>query len=160
MPDILAHRSLESLDEEVHSLLAGKIEARSSKLDPLGPRGPVWARDYALGGPGVCTKLADVLSRCGAIRMVVGHTIQRDFRVHARCGGRIILGDTAISQAYGGQMSFLEHDEAGTTVVYPSSGERLRLQLADTTEPQSRLNSVVHSAEALHMPTSYCAQQE
>jgi len=139
LPDIVAHRSLDSLNDDVHLEIAGSFTewARASpRSELLGPRGPVWARDYARGGAAACSKLKDVLSRLGARRMVVGHTIQKDFRAHTRCDGQIILADTAISQTYGGAMSYLEHEKGGATVVYPATDERFKLPLSGAVEPQ------------------------
>ncbi|CAE7742536.1 unnamed protein product [Symbiodinium sp. KB8] len=143
MPNIIAHRSLDSLNDEVHLEIAGSSSEWSSlRSELLGPRGPVWARDYAHGGAAACSKLKDVLSRLGARRMVVGHTIQQDFRAHTRCDGQIILADTAISRIYGGAMSYLEHEEGGATVVYPATDERFKLPLSGAVEAQAAWNSI------------------
>eukprot|EP00438_Fugacium_kawagutii_P027839 Skav201812 [mRNA] locus=scaffold1071:236417:236937:+ [translate_table: standard] len=77
----------------------------------LGSNGPVWVRYYARGRPGVCEMVKEVLAKVDADRMVVGHTIQKDFHVHPRCHGQIILADTAISSVYGGAMSYVEYDQ-------------------------------------------------
>jgi len=65
------------------------------------------------------------------MRMVVGHTIQESaegFRVRPICEGQVLLADTAISRAYGGEPSFIEHDgEGGATVVYPRLNKRQEL---------------------------------
>lgn len=68
--------------------------------------------------------------RVGATRMVVGHTPHTDrdsggFRVGSICDGHVLLADTAISYAYGGEPSYLEHDgEGGAIAVYPRLAER------------------------------------
>eukprot|EP00434_Breviolum_minutum_P005180 symbB.v1.2.004566.t1/scaffold239.1/size255824/9 len=69
----------------------------------IGNGGPFWTRQLALGPEGrICPELQESLDAFGAERMVVGHTAQADGRVHSRCGGRLILGDTLISRFYTG----------------------------------------------------------
>eukprot|EP00931_Biecheleriopsis_adriatica_P051325 TRINITY_DN29757_c0_g1_i2.p1 TRINITY_DN29757_c0_g1~~TRINITY_DN29757_c0_g1_i2.p1 ORF type:complete len:161 (+),score=5.13 TRINITY_DN29757_c0_g1_i2:451-933(+) len=91
--------------------------------------------------------LDSVLRALGAVRMVVGHTIQKSadgHRVRAICEGKLILADTAISRAYGGEMSFLEHDGVGGVVaVYPGFGGAV---------PLPRPNSQVQYAPAPRPP--------
>ena len=151
LPDIILNRSLEDLNHDVRMVLAGDMtEPSKDRRELLGPRGPVWARDYASGSVAACAKAADVLSRLGASRMVVGHTIQRDFRIHARCEGKIILADTAISQSYGGKVSFLEHGAGGATAVYPGTGERVPLgHSAVEPQPDKNLNVVPSGEQSL-----------
>ena len=144
LPEIVARRSLDDLNEDTQKALAGEMQGTEAR-ELLGPRGPVWARDYAFRGDASCERVGNVLSKMGANRMVVGHTIQRDFRVHARCGGRVILGDTAISQSYGGAMTYLEHDEHGVTAVYPGTGERQSLLSSDV-DPRPDPNFVTATA--------------
>ena len=122
---MLEHRNLEDLNLAFHRAL--KQSSKQMKKDEpklLGGHGPVWARDYAYGrGSSVCEMASEVLKKVDADRMVVGHTIQRDFQVHSKCHGHIILGDTAISSAYGGAMSFVEYGTEGhdVKVVYPAT---------------------------------------
>ncbi|CAK0841217.1 unnamed protein product [Prorocentrum cordatum] len=103
-----------------------KLEASAALLEA---DGPVWTREYPEGPDArVCAMAEDVLRRVGAFRMVVGHTIQEGpsgFRVRTRCSGRVVLADTAISRAYGGEPSYVEHDgEGGAVAVYPGLGLR------------------------------------
>mmetsp|Transcript_14746 Transcript_14746/g.51690 ORF Transcript_14746/g.51690 Transcript_14746/m.51690 type:complete len:132 (+) Transcript_14746:726-1121(+) len=75
-----------------------------------------------------------VLELVGAKRMVVGHTIQFSpgggFRVRADCGGRLLLADTAVSRAYKGNPSYVEHDgQGGAVAVYPLMNLRQPLPL-------------------------------
>jgi len=99
----------------------------------LGNYGPFWTRELALRSEATaCEKLEEVLQTFGAARMVVGHTPQEDGRVHTRCGGRLVLGDTLISAAYTGvaHPSALEIASDGSmTAVYPKTGERFVLPL-------------------------------
>jgi len=141
LPDILKHESVEKLNIAFRAALAHVdaskkealvdnqmiVSADDDKL--LGDEGPVWARDYAMrDSAGICALAKEVLSQVGALRMVVGHTIQSDFHVHTHCSGHVVLGDTAVSKVYGGEMSFQEHDgNGGVTIYYPGTGDRVVL---------------------------------
>jgi len=92
-----------SLNEAFHSLLAGRgqeeLSADTSAL--FGEDGPLWTRYLALGAE-PCGDLDRTLQLLNATRMIVGHTAQEDGNVHSRCGGRLVLADTLISEAYTG----------------------------------------------------------
>lgn len=108
---------------------AGTAAGSSAGASLLGGNGPLWTRHFADGAEAsVCKDARDVLWRAGALRMVVGHTVQQTpqgFRVRAICGGQVLLADTAVSRAYGGEMSFIEHDgEGGAVAVYPARDQR------------------------------------
>lgn len=67
--------------------------------------GPVWYRGLAEKPAGVaCAELRQSLSRLGAQRMVVGHTIQRH-GMSFRCGGALVLSDVGMSRGYDGMLS-------------------------------------------------------
>lgn len=124
LPEMLDHRTLEELNVAFHGALKHASTSKHMKKDEpklLGGHGPVWARDYAYGRSNICQLAQQVLQKVDADRMVVGHTIQRDFQVHSKCHGQIILGDTAISSAYGGAMSFIEYDGSEVKARYPGS---------------------------------------
>eukprot|EP00913_Durusdinium_trenchii_P002826 g2617.t1 len=128
LPEMLEHRSLEDLNAAFHAALKHVSNSQKMRKDEpklLGSHGPVWARDYAYGRPGVCKMASQVLAKVQADRMVVGHTIQRDYHVHTRCDGQILLGDTAISSVYGGEMSYMEHGDGGVKVMYPGTKESM-----------------------------------
>eukprot|EP00928_Gymnodinium_smaydae_P015135 TRINITY_DN15544_c0_g7_i1.p1 TRINITY_DN15544_c0_g7~~TRINITY_DN15544_c0_g7_i1.p1 ORF type:complete len:376 (-),score=27.30 TRINITY_DN15544_c0_g7_i1:61-1188(-) len=96
----------------------------------LEDQGPVWTRAYAEGPEDeICADVQEVLRRTNALRMVVGHTVQQNFRVGTRCQGRVVLADTGISKiAYGGEPSYIEHDgQGGAVAVYPALRERVEL---------------------------------
>jgi len=119
----------------VRGLLRGPEEAiRGQTSALLGEAGPLWTRRLSLGAdePGVCGELERTLSAFGAARMVVGHTPQEDGMVHHRCGGRLILADTMISEAFTGvsHPSAVEFGPEGTaTALYPGSGGLQRVDL-------------------------------
>ncbi|HSG91169.1 MAG TPA: metallophosphoesterase [Pseudomonadales bacterium] len=75
---------------------------RAAADDPLfGSHGPFWHRGNAACHPLLETPaLARSLSSLGARAVVVGHTVQRDHRVHVRLDGRAYLIDTGMLRAY------------------------------------------------------------
>ena len=89
---------VKSLNSEVKSLLehpAAELQTNPSPL--LSDDGPFWTRRLALGPEGqVCGEVQKTLEALGAQRMVLGHTAQADGRVHERCGGQVILGDSML----------------------------------------------------------------
>jgi len=95
--------------------------------------GPVWTRFYAGEGDqaaesAICTTAMEVLRKVGATRMVMGHTVQDSFHVRPLCEGHVVLADTAISRAYGGEPSYTEYDALGdSVVVYPRLEKRVTL---------------------------------
>merc|ERR1712218_139272 len=97
------------------------IEDTSSALI-FNDAGPLWTRHHALSPDVgvVCGELEKSLHALGAARMIVGHTSQADGKVHHRCDGRLVLGDTLISQ---GNPSAVEVGSAGKAfALYPKSG--------------------------------------
>jgi hypothetical protein len=124
LPTFLAGgRTLDDLNSDMISALSRSNLRGNSKL--LGDSGPLWTRYYAEGDdPSICESVQEVLKHVGAIRMIVGHTIQQrslgEYRANPVCSGSLILGDTAISRAYGGEMSFIEYKADDSAVVnYP-----------------------------------------
>lgn len=70
----------------------------------LGDEGPLWTRAIITKSmAGECSALEMSLNLLGAKRMVIGHTIQNDLRVHTYCGGRLVAIDVAISRAISGK---------------------------------------------------------
>ena len=69
----------------------------------LGDDGPLWTRDIIHKGiAGECQALDMSLQLLGASRMVIGHTIQSDYKIHTYCGGKLVAIDVAISRAISG----------------------------------------------------------
>eukprot|EP00873_Tetraselmis_striata_P044889 jgi/Tetstr1/465153/TSEL_009876.t2 len=87
----------------------------------MGDDGPVWYRGYAMDDEiRVCSRLVGVLQTVHAQRMVIGHTVQADGRLHTRCGGRLHLIDVGISRAYLGATAAWEcTQEGGVVGLYP-----------------------------------------
>lgn len=113
-----------ALNDHVHQLL--RPDRVSIEEPVFGDEGPFWTRSFAMEQEAnVCSLLAQTLRLAGVKRMVVGHTIQ-DGGVRGRClsedhGYRLVLGDTAISRAYGpsGMASAVEYAPGGgVTAIY------------------------------------------
>lgn len=99
-PGLVGQQALEALNLRVSELLKSENTEESESL-LFGEDGPFWTRDFALRSEAdVCPLLEQTLGILGARRMVVGHTGQWDGDVRTRCGGRFILADTLMSEAY------------------------------------------------------------
>lgn len=99
--------------------------------------GPLWFRGYSQWseeeGAGPLTAL---LARYGAKHIIVGHSIQSDYRIRQRFGGQVFLIDTAISRHYsGGRPSALVIENGRFTALY-ADGPKI---LLDESRPQSPL---------------------
>ncbi|CAK0842255.1 unnamed protein product [Prorocentrum cordatum] len=125
----------EALNRALGKAISGDADSiRFSNSVLLSNDGPFWTRRLALGSTqgarGACAELQRSLDAFGAARMVVGHTAQADGRVHHRCDGRLILGDTLISAAYTGtpHPSAVEYLPDGSAfALYPGTGGRSAL---------------------------------
>ncbi|CAE8684007.1 unnamed protein product, partial [Polarella glacialis] len=143
-----AARNIEALNQK----LLQAVEQDPGSLDPvLGRDGPMWTRFFA-GVEPPCEQVEEALHAAGAERMVVGHTIQQSalgtFRVRSACEGRLLLADTGISSAYGGEESYIEHDSRGGAVaVYPRS--RVRDPLPRPSLALIRRHQLYHVLESM-----------
>jgi hypothetical protein len=97
-----------------------------------GAKGPLWYRGLALDDevkllPGV----EKVLQSMGATAVVVGHTTEKDGRVHTRFGGRVVMIDVGMVPELGGHLAALEVGADGAmTVIYPAGREPLERKAA------------------------------
>jgi hypothetical protein len=96
---------LERINEVIRAWLAGEgpnpewIHRKGS---------PVWTRRYSdEPDADACETLAVVLSRLGASRMIVGHTVQEN-GITSYCDGRVWCIDVGMSAHYGGEPQALE----------------------------------------------------
>lgn len=82
--------------------------------------GPLWYRGYAMADDAALeAPFTALLARWNADRLVVGHTVNRDFRVRQRLGGRLFLIDTGmLTPVYKGTGAALAFEGAGVTVFY------------------------------------------
>lgn len=115
----VARYGVERLNQETRSWLRG--EAPDPPRPLLGGDGPVWSRHYSDDPDDRdCDLLDDALGRLGAIRMVVGHTIQAH-GVSAACDGHVWRVDVGMSAHYGGAPAVLELGADGPRVVTGTS---------------------------------------
>ncbi len=98
---------LERMNQEVSTWLLGEGEApefihtRNS---------PTWTRNFSDEvGDDDCRQLAEVLDRLGAVRMIVGHTVQED-GIGSYCDDRVWCIDSGMSAHYGSQIEVLAID--------------------------------------------------
>ncbi|KAI9289302.1 Metallo-dependent phosphatase-like protein [Umbelopsis sp. AD052] len=121
---------LDWINAYVHEHLPEYMESKGKYGDDqgvFGGHGPTWYRGYALGPEDEeCPLLETALEMLGADRMVMGHTVQRDGKVHSRCDGKAILIDVGISKAYGRHRAALEI--IGDKVVAINNGKRTEIK--------------------------------
>jgi len=96
---------LEKLNREIQLWLAGEGPA------PEGihtSKSPTWTRIYSdEPDENSCLTLEEVLTRIGAARMIVGHTVQEDGIV-SRCNNRVWCIDSGLARYYEGPINALE----------------------------------------------------
>jgi hypothetical protein len=119
--------SLESLTRMVHEALR--------QFDPQNPSiledeyGPLWYRGLAGEEPAATPETVDaILAHHGIARIVIGHTPTSGV-IWPRYDGKVVMIDTGISAAYGGNEAWLEISPDGLFAGYP--GGRLPLPAAD-----------------------------
>jgi hypothetical protein len=97
---------LDRMNDELDQWLLGKRAEPPAIL--VTEDGPVWTRAYSSedGAPD-CSDLTAALSRLGAKRMVVGHTVQHHGASSA-CGGAVWKIDVGLSHSFGGPIEALE----------------------------------------------------
>jgi hypothetical protein len=105
---------IERINAEVSSWLLGRdgAGARIAKA----PDSPAWARDYSDSPTDEdCKLLAEALSKLGAARMVVGHTVQP--RAQPACSEKVWRIDVGLAALYGGPTEVLELTASGVRVL-------------------------------------------
>lgn len=98
---------LERLNADVRRWLVGQIELPAIAGSVLSPDAVVWTRLYAGDDPTICTRLGEALSRLGAKRMIVGHTVQRS-GITSGCERRLWRIDVGMAAHYGGSVQVLQ----------------------------------------------------
>ncbi|KAG2186220.1 hypothetical protein INT43_002658, partial [Umbelopsis isabellina] len=120
---------LDWINSYVHENLPEYMQSKGTEGDDFGVfggNGPTWYRGYALGPEEQeCPLLEAALDLLDADRMVMGHTVQHDGKVHSRCDGKAILLDVGISKAYGRNRAALEI--IGDKVVAINDGKRVEI---------------------------------
>jgi hypothetical protein len=100
------------------------------KWSLLDPEGPLWFRGYAQWEEAATTPQVNaLLDQLKLTRIVVGHTVTPDRKIHARYGGRVVLMDTGmLRQVYEGMPSALEINGTALKAIYPDGEEPLGQQ--------------------------------
>lgn len=84
---------------------------------------PIWNRFYSnTEAAPECELLNKTLSKLGAKRMVVGHTVQAT--INSACEGKVWRIDTGMSRAYGGPVQVLEMMGEQVKVLKEQSAEK------------------------------------
>lgn len=117
------------------SSLAGKVHAALREFDPADSGiledeyGPLWYRGLSGVEPQAPVETVDaILEHHGVSRIVVGHTPTSGV-IWPRYDGKVVMIDTGIAQAYGGNPAYLELTAAGAVAGYPAG--KLALPLDD-----------------------------
>ncbi|CEI92812.1 hypothetical protein RMCBS344292_07062 [Rhizopus microsporus] len=117
------------INNQTHESMLTFMESHGHKGDEFGifgGYGPTWYRGYAADDEDIiCELLEEALESMEANRMVVGHTVQHDGKIHTRCGGRVVLIDIGISTVYGGNKGALEIMGDQVTALYEDKNETL-----------------------------------
>ena len=101
---------LDEVNEHARCWLDGQEGgADSPTLALTADDSPVWTRVWGTD-PADCTKLADVLAKLGAKRMVVAHTPQKA-GITSACDGALWRIDVGLASYYGGPIQVLELGE-------------------------------------------------
>ena len=86
----------------------------------FGDNGPLWYRGYAdKSEEEICPLLEQALQIMKAKRMVVGHTVQSDGKIHTRCNHQLYLIDVGICSFYGSKSAALEIIGDDIKALYP-----------------------------------------
>ncbi|KAJ9072778.1 hypothetical protein DSO57_1023708 [Entomophthora muscae] len=79
---------------------------------------PLWFRGFSRDAD--CEQLSWALEALGANRMVMGHTITSDRKIHTICDGQGLLIDVGLSSVFGGSRSAaVELTQTTTHAIYP-----------------------------------------
>jgi hypothetical protein len=120
--------NLEGIDVELVREASEILQIGTWSL--LAGDGPLWYRGYATAADeALQTPVAGLLDRWKARRIVVGHTVNRDFRIRARFGSVFLIDTGMLAAVYKGMPSALEIRGAETTALY-ADGTRTPLAAA------------------------------
>lgn len=119
--------SLDSLTTRLHDALRNFDPAQPGILED--EFGPLWYRGLSGVPPEAVPETVDaILAHHGVAHIVVGHTPTSGV-IWPQYGGKVVMIDTGISQAYGGHIGWLEITPQGMVAGYP--GGRLPLPVDD-----------------------------
>lgn len=122
IPSEYAGMGLRRLTEQLHKELKDDCKLHNARfygemvggaahpeLFVAGSHGPLWTRVFSLGQVGaICKEVDMTLSKLGAEKLVVGHTVQENGSIGSLCDGKLFLIDTGISRYVANQPKMLE----------------------------------------------------
>jgi len=114
---------------------------------------PIETKRYARDGavveyPHLCQEVQGVMRKLHVSRIVVGHTVQNDFRVHSLCGGTFIAADVQMSRGFVSAAGVHERGQPVALVMGLENG-RLISQIAHYTHNTFRAH---HDSVAINAP--------
>ncbi len=124
--DALVGLSLDEINSSFRASLDAAIATPSVEPTgfPFDADGPLWYRGNSLCHPYTeSTALDAILSKIGARRIAVGHTVTSDHRITTRAEGRVVRIDTGMNhEAYGGTPSALVIEDGVLSAHYVDTG--------------------------------------
>lgn len=101
-----------------------------------GANSPVWYRGYVQRSEKqICPEVQQVVQAMKVQRIVSGHNVMQNGRVHSMCGGQVNLIDVGMSRAYFGNMAVWKCTNDSAYALYPSQVVELRLPDSKASEP-------------------------
>ena len=124
---VRALRNADAPEGMAEAVLAATRLAELSAWSIVDQNGPLWFRGFALWQPADGQpQIRRLLSRYGAERFVVGHSVLRSRRITPRFDAGVFLIDTGmLASVYEGEPSALEIDAGRITAVYVDERETL-----------------------------------
>jgi hypothetical protein len=152
----VASLGCEAINDRVRREIGTDVE--KTMADPkttlaAGENGPLWFRGLARAESPETAALADgALRPLSARAMVIGHTVTGTGKIEVRIGGKVIMIDAGMTDAYGGHAAALEIDGQGRmTALYPDRREPLDLPAAAQVMPPAKSFPLAAlAATALH----------
>jgi hypothetical protein len=113
----------EAINQQLHRELTSDLDkTRAAPLNAIAGRadGPLWYRGLAQLPESLAPQVEETIAKLHARAIVVAHTVAPTGRVTVRFGGRVIVMDTGMQQAYvpDGRASALEIVGETVTAVY------------------------------------------
>jgi hypothetical protein len=136
----VASLGCEAINDRVRREIGADVDrtmADTKSTLAAGENGPLWFRGLARGeGPEVAALAEGALRPLGARGIVIGHTVTGTGKIEVRIGGKVIMIDAGMTDAYGGHAAALEIDGQGRmTALYPDRREALDLPAAADAAP-------------------------
>lgn len=86
----------------------------------IGSQGPMSSRYFSNTEEAVlCGEVEPLLQALKVVRVVVGHVLQADGKIHTKCKGRIVFADAGIAKEQGGHIAAFECSNNVAKALYP-----------------------------------------